>query len=397
MPINFWFLWFGFVVSTLGTYSSLIIINLYIYDYTRSAVLVGIFLLVRLIPAFIIGSIAGATSDRFDRRKLMIISDLSRAILILLVIFVKTKIYPLYIIIFLISIADRFYQASFGGGLPNIVGMDKVVKANSYLASGRTIALVGGPILGGLMISTGRYALAFLFDALTYLFSAFMIYNISVSLHETTFKKTSWWKDIKEGYGFIFTQFFLGAAVIARSLDAFGSSSLNVGLPVISKIFTEFKAGLNYGFLISAFALGEMIGSLYIARMKLITKKHPSEIIMASITIMALGFGFGLNMTSIFLSMILLFIGGLAEGVTVVHYNTILQKSPDEIRGRVFGISETCIWSSMAVGMFLSGVFIEISSVGLVALIFSMIIAMGCTFLYLYRLNQKMLSNSCKI
>lgn len=390
MPTNFWFLWIGFVVSTLGTYTSLIVTNCFIYNLTHSSLMVGIFLLTRLIPSLLIGSFAGVIADRFNRRYLMIIADIARALLIFSVIVFRNELYILYLIFLLIAVFDRFYQAAFGGGLPNIVGMDNLIKANAYIASGRTIAVIAGPILGGLLVALNRYNLAFSIDAVTYLVSALMVYMISAKLNHKILanNQRSWWADLKEGYIFVFTRYFLATALLLRTLDAFGSSVLSVGLPAFSNLLPELKASICYGLLIAAVGLGEMLGSFFLARLKICTLVAPEKLIGLSIAIMGLAFGIGMNMHHLTWAILFLFICGLAEGITVVHYNAIIQKNSDAIRSRIVGISETSIWSAMALGMFFSGLFIEYAGLAKIITLFSTTIFVGCSIFLVLSKNR---------
>lgn len=88
---NYWLLLGGYTISTFGTYLSLVVINLFIYQVTGSALFVGIFMLLRLVPAFFMGNIAGVLADKYDRKYLIIIADLIRATLMLSIIFLHDE------------------------------------------------------------------------------------------------------------------------------------------------------------------------------------------------------------------------------------------------------------------------------------------------------------------
>lgn len=377
---NYWLLWSAYSVSTLGTYLSLIVMNLFIYQVTKSPVLVGVFLLFRLLPSFFMGNVAGVLADKFDRRRLIIVADLVRALLIFSVIFLREDIYPLYFVITLMSICDRLFQSAMGGSIPNIVGQQNVVVANSYLATGRTIALISGPLIGGALISFQNYALAFGIDALTYLFSATMFYAITADFHSTPLakRKIGIFRGLKEGYVFIWANLSLLSIILIRSMDAFGSSAINVGTPIFADGLKQFTAGVCYGLIYASFGLGEMIGSLVIARTDFVRRRPPELVVGVSILFMGLFFGIAFSKPDIYFTMAFLLLSGLAEGVTAVTYNVYLQKSPDNIRGRIVGTSETSVWSTMAIGMFLSGLLAEKISISYVVQIFAGLIIVSC-------------------
>jgi len=384
---NFGFLLSGYTVSTMGTYLSLVVINLFIYQMTGSAFLVGVFLLLRLVPAFFVGNLAGVAADRFNRKYLMITADICRAILIFSVVFLREDIFPLYFIIFGIAVFDRIYQACMGGCIPNIAGSENVLSANAYLATGRTVALVSGPVLGGFLLSTGQFSVVFTIDAATYIFSASMISLIDGRFNSTEAVKRArlkLWKGLKEGYGYIFARAGLFSIILVRCLDAFGSSALNVGLPIFADKLNGGGAGVSYGLMFAFFGVGEMIGSLFLARLKFVTKKPPELIVGVTIFFMAVFFGIALNGRNLYDCLTFLFLSGVAEGVTAVTYNILLQKSPDDIRGRIVGTSETSVWTSMGIGMFLSGLFAEHMPIGQVVGLFAALIALGSILQVIY-------------
>lgn len=377
---NYRLLWSAYSVSTLGTYLSLIVMNLFIYQATKSPLLVGVFLLLRLVPSFFMGNVAGVLADRFDRRRLIITADLARALLIFSVIFLRENIYPLYFIITLMSICDRLYQSAMGGSIPNIAGQENIVAANSYLATGRTFALISGPLIGGALISFQNYALAFGIDALTYLFSATMFYLITAKFHSAppAKQRINILRGIKEGYVFIWANVGLFSIILIRCLDAFGSSAINVGTPIFADGLEQFSAGVCYGLMYASFGAGEMVGSLIIARTNFVRRRPPELVVGVSILFMGLFFGIAFSRPDIYFTMAFMMLSGLAEGVTAVTYNVYLQKNPDDIRGRIVGTSETSVWSTMAIGMFLSGLIAEKIPIGSVVQIFAGIIVAGC-------------------
>lgn len=377
---NYWFCWSGFTVSTFGTYLSLLVINLYIYKITGSPLLVGVFLLVRLIPAFFMGNVAGVLSDKFNRRYLIICADIARAVLILSIAFFSEIIWPIYIVIFLISIMDRLFQSSLGGAIPNIVSKDKLLDANAFLSSGRTVGLICGPVLGGLLLAAGNFTIVFVIDSLTYVFSATMFFLITSNFNVTSLirrNKIGLIRGLKEGYGYIFARAGLFGVIMIRCLDAFGSSALNVGLPIFAGSFGFANVGIVYGLMFAFFGLGEMIGSLYLSKRPFVQRSSKEMLLGVTIMLMALFFGLSFSLQFLPATLGFLFLSGLAEGVTVVNYNLYLQKNPDDVRGRIVGTSETSVWTVMAVGMFFSGLIAETVPISFVVQLFAGIIVFG--------------------
>jgi predicted MFS family arabinose efflux permease len=169
-----------------------------------------------------------------------------------------------------------------------------------------------------------------------------------------------------------------------RCLDAFGSSALNVSLPIFSSGLKQFTPGICYGLIYAAFGIGEVTGALYFAR-KAYINERPTEVVVGwSILFMALFFGIALGGKTIYYTMFFMFLSALMEGITVVKYNLYLQKSPDEIRGRIVGSSETSVWTSMGIGMFISGLIAEKINIVYIVQAFAAIIIVGCVIHLFY-------------
>jgi predicted MFS family arabinose efflux permease len=188
------------------------------------------------------------------------------------------------------------------------------------------------------------------------------------------------WSGLKEGYAFIFARAGLLSVILIRCLDAFGSSAINVGTPIFADGLRQFTPGICYGLIYAAFGAGEMVGSLWLARHKYVTSRPPELVVGWSILFMAVFFALAFGAGNLWGAMSFMFCSAVAEGVTAVIYNIYLQKSPDDIRGRIVGTSETGVWTSMGIGMFLSGVMAETVHISHVVQLFSTLIVIGCVW-----------------
>src|SRR5512137_173505 len=108
---NFRLLWSGQLVSTIGSSLTSLAASILVYRETGSALSVGLMLMATAAPSLVLGLIAGVFVDRWDRKRIMIIADLVRAVLVLAIPFlIPTSIAWLYVIVLLSSVVGQFFD-----------------------------------------------------------------------------------------------------------------------------------------------------------------------------------------------------------------------------------------------------------------------------------------------
>ena len=108
---NFSLLWFGQLLSLVGDWVLLVALPFYVYDLTGSALLTGVMWMVESLPRLLLGSLAGVFVDRWDRRRTMIVADLTRALIPLPLLLVPTREWPwvIYVVAILESVISQFW------------------------------------------------------------------------------------------------------------------------------------------------------------------------------------------------------------------------------------------------------------------------------------------------
>jgi MFS family permease len=135
------------------------------------------------LPMLLLGPVAGVFVDRWDRKRTMIISDLLRALLVLLCLLVRTpdQVWIYYVVAFLMSCVSRFFFPAQNAALPLIVpDKDELLTANGLMQIVQTAGLLIGPALAGFSIGLWGAQVAFLADSATYLISAVAITTMTI-------------------------------------------------------------------------------------------------------------------------------------------------------------------------------------------------------------------------
>src|SRR5581483_5994393 len=164
---NYRYTWLGQIVSEAGDhFNNVAVLSLAIEETHNGAVIAGL-MLSRAIPAVMAGPLAGVLLDRFDRKRIMIASDLVRGVVALgfiLAIEYKTT-WLLYLLSALLMLASPFFTSGRSAILPAIASKDDLHTANSLTQTTGWMTLALGAFLGGTVVAKFGYQLAFVFNS----------------------------------------------------------------------------------------------------------------------------------------------------------------------------------------------------------------------------------------
>jgi MFS family permease len=174
---NYRYTWAGQVVSEVGDHFNNIAVFSLAVAHTRSGLVVSGILLARAIPAMFAGPLAGVLLDRLDRKRLMIISDLVRAVVAGLFIITVQRPEPwlLYLLSALLMFASPFFTSGRSSILPSIASREELHTANTLTQTTQWTTLAIGAFLGGASVMQFGYEWAFAGNALSFLISALCI------------------------------------------------------------------------------------------------------------------------------------------------------------------------------------------------------------------------------
>ncbi len=261
---NFGLMWTGQLVSTIGSALTSLAASILVYRLTGSALSVGLMLMATAAPSLLVGLVAGVFVDRSDRKRMMIIADISRAVLVFLIPFlVPHNIAWLYIIVALSSAIGQFFDPAYESILPEAAPDEELAAANSLMAISSFGSTAIGFAASGL-IAHYSIDLAFYLDALSFLISAGCIFLLRVRKLEvtggTSVKVVV--TNLKSGLGYLFhnpvlRSIFLLAIPIAISFGLANSLLLPFATRALNA--TEFEYGLQEGLTSVGFVISSLI------------------------------------------------------------------------------------------------------------------------------------------
>ena len=174
---NYRYAWTGQVISEIGDHFNNIAVFSLVMQTTGSGLIVSGVMLARAVPAILAGPLAGVLLDRVDRRKIMIASDLLRAVVALGFILTvhAPRTWLLLVLSGLLMFASPFFTSGRAAILPRIASRDELHTANALTQTTQWATLTVGTMAAGISAATLGYTAAFIVNSLSFLFSAWAI------------------------------------------------------------------------------------------------------------------------------------------------------------------------------------------------------------------------------
>jgi predicted MFS family arabinose efflux permease len=374
---EFMLLWGGQVVSTLGSHASGIVVTLLILALTGSPSAAGLAPAFVLVPYILLSLPVGVWVDRWDRRRLMVWSDLGRAAasatVPLALWFDALTLAHLYAVLSVHGALLVFFNLAEVAALPKVVATAQLPQAIAQNQAGHSAAGIAGPALGSWLYQALGRSLPFVVDALTYLVSAWAIWRLRTPLAATPNPAPRHLRaEMAVGLRWVWDQWLVRHMAVITSLSNFVSAALPLLLIVIAKAQGASEAQL--GLLFSAGGVGGLLGAVaggWVARR----------------------FSFGavitgtLGVQAALLPLLLLAPGPLALAVVfgvmmfaapiynVVQLSRRLAMIPDGLQGRVNSAFRLAANLLYPVGAALCGALIEHGGTGLAVAVFSVVAA----------------------
>jgi len=372
---NFFLLWIGQIISQLGDRLDQMALIALVYAKSPGSTLeMAKILSFTIIPVFLIGPIAGVYVDRWDRRRIMYISDFLRALLVLViaVLLFNKNLGWLYFVIFIIFSIGRFFVPAKMAIIPDLVNKKHLLIANSLVNTTGMIAAVLGFGISGIIVEKLGAQGGFYLDALSFVISGTCIFLIAkkalklASLKELNLEiaeklRKSVLEDIKAGLIYFLREKKLRftAAIIFALWAALGAVYVVVIVFIQQTLHSATK---DLGLLIMFLGIGLFSGSLVYGKFG--HKISQYKIIFTSLIlsgIMLIVFGLGINRYPYFpTAAALSFILGMVISPIMIATNTIFHKvSANHMMGKIFSSLEIIIHLGFLSFMFLSSLLVE--------------------------------------
>lgn len=333
---GFTYLWLGQLISGMGSALTTLASSILVYRVTGSALSVGLMLIATAGPTVLVGLLAGVFVDRYDRRRILLASDLTRAVLIFLVPFlVPHSMFWLYAIVAVSSAITQFFDSAHASILPELASDEDLASANSFMAISSIGSTTVGFAAAGFLASAADLNLAFYLDAFSFLVSAVLITLAHVppspKVEDTSAAAIG--RNLLAGIRTVrdisvLRSLFLMVLPIFIIFGLTNSLYLPFALKVLGG--TEFQFGLQQ----AAEAVGIALGSLLMAR--LADRIREGQWLVLSYILMAIvGAAFAAS-SRMDLAILLLAVSGFVNAPSFIGRQLVIQRAtPRDLRGRV--------------------------------------------------------------
>ena len=371
---DFWKYWTGQTISNLGSSVTLFVLPLLVYKLTGSAINLGITGAAEFLPYLLFGLILGAWTDRVNRKRMMIFTDIGRATIVatipLLALLGVLPVWWIYVVGFIHSTLTICFESGQFAAIPSLVKQDDLVTANGRIQASYSAAQIAGPLLAGLLVTVMPLTSLMLIDSFSFLVSSFSLIIVRISFNTRTGeerKKTSIRSDVIEGLRYVLGHPVLRNISIMMALVNFVANASNNQLVLFAKVRLS-ASDTQVSLLFSAASLGVVIMGLLAGPLR----KRWSFSAVALGALMTEGL-LGVVFSLMRWYWVAAFIWMLAGGLGILfNINTgSLRQAivPNHMLGRVISIASVLAWSAIPLGSLLGG--FAISWTHNVALIFT--------------------------
>jgi len=348
---DFKLLWIGQLLSQVGDQCLLIAAITLISNLSRSPLALLIPAISIALPQLIFGLVGGVMADRWNRKLVMIGSDVLRGLIVLCILLVNNvqHLWILYLTAAGLALVGVFFYPARNAVIPNLVPGELLLAANGLIQGSYIIALI---------VELWMPA-AILFDSATFLVSAIFIAVMNIP-------KTipSVWEDMKAGLNFIRQNQALSQVLVVTAIATLGIGA--IVLLAIPHLKARLGAsGLEYGIAMSMLGLGSVMGGLMVNRL---SRRLSTSTIVGAMLVLAgaaiVAFAFAPNYTVVLVSVAVI---GLCVVMARGALDTITQAlSPNAVRGRVQSAVNLLVVAATAMAEGLSallGSLIEVQTV----------------------------------
>ena len=369
-------LWLGNTLSYVGTQLTLVAVSLEVFALTGSSFAVGLLGLAALVPLVVAGLYGGAIADRHDRRRVALTSS---AVMWLTTVGIAAQAWAglesvpvLYALVALHSGASGINQPTRGAIIPALVGLPLVPAANALNMMTFSVALMVGPVLGGVLVAAVGYAWTYSIDVVTFLAALYAVWRLpSLPPQQAEAAAASGTRgglaSVVEGLRFLGSRPNLRMTFLA-DIVAMTTAFPRALLPAIGAVVLG-GGEAAVGVLLAAMAAGAFLAGLFSAPF---TRLHAQgwgvyvSILVWGAAVAAFGGvvwwaqslpdGYPRLTLAFALAALCMAVGGAADSLSGVFRGSILQSAtPDHLRGRLQGVFVVVVAGGPRLGELLTG------------------------------------------
>jgi MFS family permease len=351
-------LWTGQTISEFGSQiSQLALPLLAAVSLHASAFEFSLLGVLGFMPFILFALPAGVWVDRLRRRRILIVGDAARAILLALVPILwaldELRMWHLLVLQFAIGIFTVFFDVAYQSYLPALIEREHLVDGNSKLQLTVSVSQVAGPSVSGALIAAITAPYAIVADAVSFvvstLFMTTMRHRESPPQHDADSPRPKMWPQVKEGLQWVIRHPWLRAIATCTGTSNFFSSVL-FSIVVLYMVRTLHLSAFEIGFVFAVGSAGSIVGALVTGRMNKAVGVGPT------IVLTALAFSLAprsFPLPVLMAGEVLFGFGGVAYNITQVSLRQAI--TPERLQGRMNAAMRWVVWGTIPLGSLTGG------------------------------------------
>lgn len=376
---NLFLLLMGRTVSDMGTGIQMVVMPLYIIDIGGSAATVGLFSFLSLIPVLLVYPFSGVLGDRINRKSIMVVTDFLSGIVIIALAFAAYSKHMnmtlLLVVQVLVALLNGLFDPATKGMLPQLVEQQELTRANSMLASLRTLAALLGPVIGTVLYARPGIAALFLVNGISFLLSGASELMIEYKhiRRELTAEAKGIVEDLSDGLRLIWSKktirklctFFLVLYALVQPI-------FQVVLPLFFRTQLNYT-DTQYGYLQMIIILGALSGSILVGLLFAGEKKVYSSLLIGCSLLIGAMLAFMLllfpgsirvleNGSLLYFALLACVLAMLSIAIMFIHVPVqtfIQQETPNDYMSRMFSIVGMITKGGMPFGALIYGIVLN--------------------------------------
>jgi MFS family permease len=347
---NYRLYFIGQAISLCGTWMQTIAQDWLVLKITGSGTQLGIVSALQFLPVLLLGPWGGVIADRFDKRKIMYVTQTASGILALILAALVTtgsvRIWMVYILALGLGLANTINNPAQQTFVPEMVGEDHLKNAVTLNVTEVNLARAVGPTLAGIIIATLGIAACFWINGISYI----AVLVVLAMMRQSELRPGKIVQRAKgqlsEGLRYVMRSPILLDTLVMLTIIGTFTYEFSVSLPLLAQYAFHGGAG-SYSALVAATGVGSVVGGLFSASRKNVTSKM--------LIIAAAGFGITFSIAALMPTLLTAIIALFFVGVFSINFiaigNTILQlESEPRMRGRVMALWSMAFLGSTPIG-----------------------------------------------
>lgn len=355
-------LWLAQLVSLLGDWFNSVALVILVNRYAGSGVAVGTLFVARALPPFFFGPIAGVVADRFNRKAVLVITDILRFFIVLgfLLVDKKSEVWLLYVLTAAQFSIAAFFEPARAAILPSVVEPNELLAANTISSVTWSVTLAFGAAIGGFTAAAFGPETSLIIDAATFVLSALLVLPLRVLRPVASTEHTSGWRDMLDGFRYVTRRRNIAAFTLIKGMCQVGNIDVMIAV-FAQSIFVVGKEGaLTIGLMWAAHGIGAVIGPVIGNRFGDQSTRYLTRSMIVGFACLPIAWLIlGSGPTLVFACLASL-VRGAAVALNWTYSSVLLQlKVPNEYLGRVFALDFSIFTLVMALSVWLTGFVID--------------------------------------